>query len=165
MSYRCVRCVRLGAYCSAFLLLLIACSSTAFAQGGTGTITGTITDPKGLAVPLAEVSILNMDTGIDRPPLSTTDTGLYTAPYLQPGRYQVTVTKDGFQTYTQKELVLHVGETLTINSLLTVGTTAAQITGKGEAPLIEPDRTESSQTVSQNQVAGLPLVARRWENF
>lgn len=160
-----VRSVQIGASCLVVLLLLCGFSVAAFAQGGTGTLTGTITDPKGLAVPDAKVSIFNMDTGIDRPPLSTTDSGLYTAPYLQPGRYQVSVSKDGFQTYIQKDLLLQVGQTLTINAQLTVGMTTAEITVTGEAPLIEPDRTEVSQTVSQNQVAGLPLVGRRWENF
>jgi hypothetical protein len=159
------RIVQVWAFCLVVLLLLFGFSTAAFAQGGTGTLSGTITDPKGLAVPDAKVSILNMDTGIDRPPLSTTDSGLYTAPYLQPGRYQVSVSKEGFQTYIRKDLLLQVGQTLTIDAQLTVGTTAAQITVIGEAPLIEPDRTEVSQTVSQNQVAGLPLVARRWENF
>jgi hypothetical protein len=157
--------MQLVAYCLAALLFAFASLSTAYAQGGTGTITGTITDPKGLPVPDAKVSILNMDTGIDRPPLSATDSGFYTAPYLQPGRYQVSVTKDGFQTYIQKDLPLQVGQTLTINAQLTVGTTAATITVVGEAPLIEPDRTEVSQTVSQNQVEGLPMVGRRWEDF
>jgi len=165
MNYSCAHSVRFGACCLTILLLLTAVSGPGFAQGGTGTITGTVTDPKGLSVPDAKVSILNMDTGIDRPPLSTTDSGFYTAPYLQPGRYQVSITKDGFQTYIRKDLQLQVGQTLTIDAQLTVGTTTAAITVTEEAPLIEPDRTEASQTVSQNQVAGLPLVARRWENF
>jgi Carboxypeptidase regulatory-like domain/TonB dependent receptor len=159
------RSVQFGACCLAALLILIFGPSRAFAQGGTGTITGTVTDPKGLAVPDAQVTILNMDTGVARPPISSTDAGLYTAPFLAPNHYQVSVAKDGFETFIQKDLELHVGQTLTISAQLTVGTTSQQVTVTGEAPLIEPDRTESSQTVSQNQVSGLPLVARRWENF
>src|SRR5579863_5340845 len=159
------RSVQFGACCLAALLILIFGPSRAFAQGGTGTIAGTVTDPKGLAVPDAQVTILNMDTGVARPPISSTDAGLYTAPFLAPNHYQVSVAKDGFETFIQKDLELHVGQTLTISAQLTVGTTSQQVTVTGEAPLIEPDRTESSQTVSQNQVSGLPLVARRWENF
>jgi len=148
----------------AIFLAICGFSTAAFSQGGTGTITGTITDPKGLAVPDAKVSILNTDTGIDRP-LATTDAGVYTATFLQPGHYQVAVTKDGFSTWVRKDLLLQVGQTLTIDAPLTVGTAVQQVTVTGEAPLIEPDRTEQSQTVSQNQVDGLPMVARRWENF
>ena len=89
--------VQFGACCLAALLILIFGPSRAFAQGGTGTITGTVTDPKGLAVPDAQVTILNMDTGIARPPISSTDAGLYTAPFLAPNHYQVSVAKDGFR--------------------------------------------------------------------
>src|SRR5216683_8455229 len=94
----------------AILLLLGGFSAPAFAQGGTGTITGTVIDPKGLSVPDAKVSVLNTDTGIERP-LATTDAGVYTATFLQPGHYQVTISKEGFQTYVRKDLVLQVGQT------------------------------------------------------
>jgi hypothetical protein len=165
MSYFRGSSVRTAAYCAAIALLLITGVSNVRAQGGTGTITGIVLDPKGLAVPAAKIDILNMDTGIARPPLSTTESGIYTAPFLQPGKYQVSIGKEGFQTYVRKDLVLQVGQTLAVDTQLVVGTTVSEITVTGEAPLIEPDRTESSQTVSQSQVAGLPLVARRRENF
>jgi hypothetical protein len=156
--------VRFGIVSLAILLLLGGFSALAFAQGGTGTITGTVIDPKGLSVPDAKVSVLNTETGIDRS-LGTTDAGVYTATFLQPGHYQVSVTKDGFSTWVRKDILLQVGQTLSIDAPLTVGSSVSQVTVTGEAPLIEPDRTEQSQTVSQNQVEGLPMVARRWENF
>src|SRR5882672_9530106 len=156
--------VGIGVASLAILLLLGGFSATAFAQGGTGTITGTVIDPKGLSVPDAKVSVLNTETGIDRS-LATTDAGVYTATFLQPGHYQVSVAKEGFSTWVRKDLTLQVGQTLTIDAPLTVGTSVSQVTVTGEAPLIEPDRTEQSQTVTQNQVDGLPMVARRWENF
>src|SRR6266403_605174 len=156
--------VGIGVASLAILLLLGGFSATAFAQGGTGTITGTVIDPKGLSVPDAKVSVLNTETGIDRS-LATTDAGVYTATFLQPGHYQVSVAKEGFSTWVRKDLALQVGQTLTIDAPLTVGTSVSQVTVTGEAPLIEPDRTEQSQTVTQNQVDGLPMVARRWENF
>jgi len=146
-------------------LLLTGFPAEAFPQGGTGTITGTVTDPKGLAVPNAKVVILNTDTGIERPALATTDSGVYTATFLQPGHYQVTAGKDGFSTFVRKDLILQVGQILTVDVPLTVGVTSSEITVTGEAPLIEPDRTELSQTVSETLAAGLPLNGRRWENF
>ena len=82
-------CVRFGVFSFVVFLLLSGFCASAFAQGGTGTLTGTITDPKGLTVPDAKVVILNTETGIERS-LSTTDAGVYTATFLQPGRYQVT---------------------------------------------------------------------------
>src|ERR1035437_5034722 len=82
--------VRFGFASLAILLLLGGFSAAAFAQGGTGTITGTVTDPKGLIVPAARVVILNTDTGNERP-IATTDAGAYTATFLLPGHYQVTI--------------------------------------------------------------------------
>src|SRR5580700_7775057 len=165
MKYLCGRSMQFVAYFLAALLLAFASLPIAYAQGGTGTITGIVLDPKGLAVPGAKIDILNMDTGIARPPLSTTESGVYTAPFLQPGKYQVSIGREGFQTYVRKDLLLQVGQTIAVDTQLVVGTTVSAITVTGEAPLIEPERTEASQTVSQSQVAGLPLVARRWENF
>jgi len=136
-----------------------------FAQSGIGTLTGTVTDPKGLSVSDAQVIIKNTDTGIERPPIPTSDSGSYTATFLQPGHYQVTVTKDGFSPYIRKDLQLQVGQTLTIDVPLTVGTSTSEITVTGAAPVIEPDRTELSQTVSQSLAEGLPLNGRRWQSF
>src|ERR1700683_1325944 len=112
--------LRLSIYCLALLLALLARASLALAQGGVGTINGTVTDPKGLAVPGTKVIVLDTDTGIARE-LVTTDAGDYTAPFLQPGHYQITATKDGFETFIRKDLLLSVGQTLTADIALTVG--------------------------------------------
>ncbi|MGD0909290.1 MAG: TonB-dependent receptor [Candidatus Acidiferrales bacterium] len=143
---------------------LMGFSAAVFAQSGTGTITGTVTDPKGLTIPAANLVIKNTDTGIDRP-VATTDTGSYTATFLQPGHYQITVTKDGFATVVRKDLNLSVGQTLTVDVAMTVGTAVSEITVTGEAPIIEPDRTEVSQTVSEALASSLPLNGRRWQSF
>ena len=58
--------VRFGVFSLAILLLLGVSAASAFAQGGVGTITGTVTDPKGLSVPQAKVVVKNTDTGIVR---------------------------------------------------------------------------------------------------
>ena len=49
-------------------------------------------------MPSAKVVILDTDTNIARPDITTTDSGSYTAAFLQPGNYQITISKDGFQT-------------------------------------------------------------------
>ena len=149
----------------AILLLLGGFSAAAYAQGGVGTITGTVTDPKGLSVPGAKIVILDTDTNTARPDIMTTDSGSFTATFLQPDHYQITVSKDGFQTVIRKDLIVQVGQTITIDTTMTVGTSVSEITVTGEAPLIEPDRTEFSQDVSETLSGGLPLNGRRWEEF
>jgi Carboxypeptidase regulatory-like domain/TonB dependent receptor-like, beta-barrel len=134
------------------------------AQTATGTITGTVTDPEGLAMTGATVVVHNLDTG-SASTYPTNEAGLYVAPYLQPGNYEVTASKSGFETVVKTGAALHVGQTLTINAQLPLAAQQASITVTEQAPLLETEKTEQSQVVSQNLVDGLPLVARRWENF
>src|SRR5450631_1008610 len=95
--------VLIGFTCLVTFLLLGALSTTTFAQGGVGTITGTVTDPKGLTVSGAKIVIKNADTGIERPALETSDSGIYSATFLQPGHYQLAISKDGFSPVVRKD--------------------------------------------------------------
>src|SRR6266852_7393213 len=79
---------RLALACLTLLALFTAWTSLSFAQGGVGTINGTITDPKGLSVPGAAVLNHNTDTNIDRT-VTTTEAGLCTATFLPSGHYGV----------------------------------------------------------------------------
>jgi hypothetical protein len=134
------------------------------AQTATGTIIGTVTDPKGLAVADAQVVVKNIDTDTESS-FPTNAAGIYVAPYLQPGNYQVTASKTGFETVVHKNVMVHVGDRLTIDVQLPLQTQQTSITVTEEAPVLETGKTEQSQTVSQSQVEGLPIATRRWENF
>lgn len=147
------------------LLTLITISGRpGFSQGGAGTITGTVTDPKGLTVPGASVLIHNTDTNLDRT-LPTTDAGLYTATFLPSGHYEVTASKEGFARQVRKDLTLQVGQTMTIDFAMAIQTAESVVTVTSEAPVLETSRTEASQEVSETLAAGLPLNGRRWEQF
>ena len=94
----------------AFLLLLSWLASTLSAQTtGAGTITGTITDPSGGVVPGAAVTVKNTATGSERT-LTTNEAGIYVAQFLQPGSYEITVTKAGFAKTVRTGLTLQVGQ-------------------------------------------------------
>ena len=146
------------------LALLASTNTAAWAQANSGTITGTLTDPNGGAIPDAKVTIHNTATGIDRD-LTTNGAGLYTAPFLQPGPYEVTAAKAGFSTLVRKDLTLQVGQTLTLDLQLQVQATAETVTVTGEAPIVDPSKTDVSQVVSTAFVSNLPIAGRRWESF
>ena len=131
---------------------------------GSGTIRGTVTDPAGAAVPSATVTLKNVGTGVERA-LETNAAGLYVAQFLQPGVYEIAVSKTGFGKTVRPELPLQVGQTLTIDFALTVRATSETVTVTAEAPVVDTEKTEMSQMVSQTQKENLPLAGRRWENF
>jgi len=144
------------------LSLLLMASATLFGQTtGSGTINGTVRDPAQAAIPGANVTIQNVDTGIGRA-IVTNEAGLYSAPFLQPGHYEITVSKAGFTNLSRKDLTLQVGQTLTIDLQLTVQGREEQVTVTSEAPLVDTQKSEQSQVVSENLVSNLPIAGRRW---
>jgi len=147
------------------IFLCTAIVSSAPAQTtGAGTITGTITDAQNLAVPGAAVSVRNTDTGSEHP-LVTNEAGIYVATFLQPGNYEISASKVGFNKVTRKDLTLQVGQTLTVDLSLPVKSTATEVTVTGEALVVDPEKTEVSQVVSQAAVDNLPISGRRWDSF
>ncbi len=135
-----------------------------FGQAGSGTITGTLTDPSGAVVPGATVVILNTDTGVARS-TSTNQAGIYSAAFLQPDDYSVTASKTGFATQERKNLRLAVGNVMTIDFAMVVQTGATTITVADETPIIDTAKTGVSQTVDNADVENLPIAGRRWDAF
>jgi hypothetical protein len=119
------------------LVMLTTQPNRAFAQAaGSGTITGSVTDPTGAVVPGADVTIRNTDTRVERR-IGTTDAGLFTAVFLPPGHYEVQASKKGFAIALRKDLTLQVGQTLTINAALSVETAQQEVTVLGAAPVVD----------------------------
>lgn len=148
-----------------FLALGIASAPAAFSQGaGSASLTGTVEDQGGLVIADATVVIKNVDTGIERT-LSTNDQGLYTAPLLQPGTYEIRVTKAGFAQVIRKDIHLAVGQTLAVDIRLPIKAATESITVTGEAGIINTEKSEVSTLITQTQVENLPLNGRRWDNL
>ena len=152
-----------GVPAALFLVLLLA--GAAWAQNsGSGTISGTVTDPKGAVMPGVSVVIRNTDTGIDKT-VETNEFGLYSVPFLPPGHYQITASKTGFTKVVREDLVLQVGQSLTIDLAPPIQATTESVTVTGQASLVDPEKTEMSQVVSQTAKDNLPIAGRRWEGF
>jgi hypothetical protein len=148
------------------LTLLVSMSSMrAYAQtAGAGTFTGTVTDPSKSALPGASVTLTNTDTGIAHI-FTTNSSGLYVAPFLQPGHYTISATGAGFGTVEQKDITLQVGQTLTIDLTLAVQSATATVEVTSETPMLDQERTEVSQVVDQQFIQNLPVNARNWSTF
>jgi outer membrane receptor protein involved in Fe transport len=153
----------------AISLLAAAILSGVFGRAGAqtpglGALTGTLTDSSGAVVPAATIAVKNDDTGEQRS-VTTNGDGIYFAAFLQPGNYDLTVSKPGFATLLRKSLTLHVGQTLTIDFQLPVQAASESVTVTGQTPIVDVEKTEVSQVVSENLVENLPLVGRQWQNF
>src|ERR1700704_7123160 len=90
------------------LALAVLLSTPVYAQVSGATLAGTVTDASGAVVINAKVSIRNTATDVTRD-VTTDSSGLYSAPNLLPGIYDITVIAAGFSTSVQTGLTLTVG--------------------------------------------------------
>jgi hypothetical protein len=140
-------------------------SAPASAQVAGGTLSGTITDPSDKLVPQAQVSIINVATGITTTVTTNTD-GFYIAPNLLPGEYQVTVSAKGFNTETRKGISLTVGAQQVFNLTLRVGSAAKTVVEvTTEAPAVQLASSDISAVVNATTVRELPLNGRSWTDL
>jgi len=142
---------------------LVAISASAQTSGA-GNITGTVKDTSGAVVPGATVVVTDTDTGVART-IVTNSAGEYVANFLQPGHYEVTAGGGSFGKVDRKNLLLTVGETLTIDASLPAGsvTTAVEVTAA--TPILDPEKTEVAQTLGETLISNLPVAARNWSDF
>src|SRR5712671_6450891 len=146
------------------LLGAIAFPAALHAQVSGGTLSGTITDPTGRAVPQAQIVITNIATGVGRT-LTTNADGFYTAVNLLAGEYQVTVSASGFNTETKTGITMNVGAQQTFDLALKVGTVANTVQVTTEAPAVQVSSSEISATVNATTVRELPLNGRSWTDL
>src|ERR1700686_2291535 len=123
------------------LVCLFVVSLPVFGQGGSGTITGTVSDPAGAVVPGATVEAKNTETGVVFSALST-NTGNYTISQLPIGKYVVTAKVMGFKTYTHTNLALAATQVIKEDIALQVGSAAETVTVTAEATLLKTDTGE-----------------------
>src|SRR5580692_1142671 len=131
---------------------------------GAATINGAVTDSNQAVIPAATVTITDEDTGVQH--LYTSDSaGLYSAPFLIPGHYEIDATAANFNKVEEKGVTLLVGQTLTINLMLKVSAanTTVEVTATNE--ILDVQKTEVSQVVDTHLVANLPVNARNWSDF
>jgi len=135
------------------------------AQEAGGTIVGTVTDPSGAAVASANVAIKNTATGVERT-VHTNEDGLYVAPNLVPGNYEIQVSATGFSSTFVSEIVLTVGDRREINVTLKIGQASDKVTVVGST--ISDVQLASSavgNVVDSHTVVDLPLNGRDWTSL
>jgi len=157
-------CKRLLAIAAAVSFVFATALPASAQSAAVGNITGTVTDASGAAVSGATVSVINNDTGATRT-VTTGANGDFTSPFLQPGHYELIFTGTGFGKVDRKNLVLTVGQTLSVDAALPNAATASEVTVTDASPLIDTEKSEISQTVDQQFVNNLPVNGRRWDNF
>jgi carboxypeptidase family protein len=125
-------------------------------------ISGFISDPSGAAVPSANVTATNKETGVLRTARSD-DVGRYLIVALPVGLYEVKVSKPGFQESTRTGIQLNVGQEASIDARLEVNAVKAAVTVSEDAPVVNTSTSDISGLVGAKEIKQLPLNGRSYD--
>ncbi|MCL4783322.1 MAG: carboxypeptidase regulatory-like domain-containing protein [Bryobacterales bacterium] len=128
-----------------------------FSQESRGTIVGTVTDQSGTAIPGATVEVTNKAQGAKQV-FRSNESGLYQAPYLIPGDYEVAATFTGFKRAVRPNVTVSVGDRVSIDMVLEIGATDQSITVTAESPLLESATGSVGQVVDSKRITELPIA-------
>ncbi len=142
-----------------FLLMLVYGCTKASAQAGRGGLNGLVSDGTGAVIPNAKVVLLNNGTGVEQTTYSTS-AGLYTFVSLNPGVYQVTVSVNGFETTTRKNIPVNVDQETAANISLKVGSVADVVTVTATGDLVDTNNSTVGQLISAQTMDRVPLFSR-----
>src|ERR1043166_2449772 len=141
--------------------LLAALAVPAFAQQGTSEIGGRVTDEQGGALPGVSITLTNEETGAFREVMSGPD-GSFFASQLKPGRYKMTARLQSFTTFERGALVLQIGQTLTVNATMKLGSLQETVTVNAESPLVDTTSAKVGGNIGTDELSELPAMNRNY---
>ena len=135
------------------LALSLIAPRPALAQGGANTgLSGTVSDPTGLPIPGATVTITRVDTGEQRV-VTSNESGDWEARYLAPGAYQLLFELDGFKKLTQ------TGVNVTSAEIGALIETVEVIAG---AEMVSTNSSTIVNSLNQRELEALPTSSRNF---
>ena len=131
------------------------------AQVDRSALVGTVTDASGAKIAAAGVLVESTITGFRRETKTNGD-GVYQLPGLPVGEYQVSVSKEGFNTIRFERVVLTVGQTRTVDAQLAVGAVSTAVEVSADATPLEQTNAEIGVVIAEQQIKNIPLNGRHW---
>jgi outer membrane receptor protein involved in Fe transport len=118
-----------------------------------------VTDASGAVVPKANVTVTNLDTGLQKSAV-TGEGGEFEVLALPTGPYSVAVTNTGFSTWKLARVDLTVASRQRLSPVLKVGEVTEQVNVEAAVELVQTDRSSVSTVVEEKQIRELPLNGR-----
>src|SRR5580704_17847251 len=144
----------------ALLLFSFVLCDLAYAQS-TASLSGTVTDSTGAAVPSAHVVARNQATGVESG-TQTDNSGAYSFPSLPIGIYRIEVTASSFEKSVLAALRLDVATVITQNIELKIREVSQSVLITAEASLVETATTSLGQVIDEKTVQEIPLNGRHF---
>src|SRR5258708_5004164 len=146
------------------ILMLSPTAVQSQSASATGRLEGIVNDSTGAAVPGADITVRNQNTGISAA-LQVGAEGDFTFLYLDCGTYEVTIQKAGFNKLVLKDITVTVGTRAIIPPQLAVGRIETTISVTASTPLVDTAESSLGTVVDQQSIESLPLNGRNFTDF
>ncbi len=146
------------------LISVLVVGSKVLPQSPTASITGIVFDTDNKVITGAEIIVVNDLTRVQYE-TKTNGEGIYTVVSLPPGPYRVQVSKTDFKTIIKPDIILNVGDALSLNFTLPVGASSVAVTVEGGAPMIDTTDGTISTVVDRQFAENLPLNGRSFQTL
>jgi hypothetical protein len=143
---------------TALMFFVLIGASQAFGQStASGTIVGTVSDPSGAVVPGADIAITDKTTNTTSKTTSNKE-GHYVFVNVTPSTYDIKITKAGFQTALVREQKVQVGQALTEDVSLPLGSVTQEVTVETTGTELQTLNATVGNTVSGVTLESLPAI-------
>lgn len=151
-------------FCSSLLAIALSFSISAQSEAGSSSLEGTITDANGAIVPGANVSVKNTETGLERNVISNNE-GRFFVAVLPVGNYTITIKSANFSEAKRENVRLNVGETSSLNIVLTPQNVTATVNITDSGELINTEEASAGGAITERAIADLPVRGRNYTEF
>lgn len=138
---------------------LVVGSTTGFAQGGSQSLSGTVTDTAGGVIPGATVTAKNNATGQSFE-VASNESGVFSIPGIGPGTYTVSITLSGFKTAVLNDVRIITGTPASIKAVLEIGGLNETVEVSSRAELVQSQSATIASTLIAEQLNEVPLSSR-----
>lgn len=148
------------------LIAVMLCGGLERAAGGqiAAGLVGRVVDPSGAAVAGAQVTLVDAGTNV-RQGAVTSGTGDYSFSHLTPGGYRVEVGAAGFEGLVRSGVTAAVGQTVSLELRLTVGSDHQAVEVSADAPLLQAAESDIETHIPGAAVVAIPLNSRNFINL
>jgi hypothetical protein len=143
--------------------LLLVCSLALWAGDG-GSLSGTVTDPGGRAIPGARVTATDPATAVKQT-ITTDGRGFYSFQSLPVGRYDFECEASGFQPLRRTGIAIDVDSKVVVDESLAIGERSEAVTVSGSAAHVETADTQRGEVITAKQMTAVPLDGRSYTDL
>ncbi len=135
-----------------------------FADASSASLSVTVTDTSGAVIPNAHLVVRNSTTSQEQQSESG-KSGAATFPFLKPGRYQLTVSKEAFADVVVDNIMLSVGDDRHLQLVLKVGSAAQTVTVDGSGLTLNTTDASVGTMIDRKFVENIPLNGRSFQDL